>query len=127
MFDFVCDRRWDELRPAADPAVRQCDTCREAVHYRDTIGVARTHAAAGHCIAVDLGIKRHDGDLSGMTDAVLGRPGKAGNEKRPTRPDPATRPGIIPPARSNVGRLRVFRFVTDRRSRSPGRSATGIL
>lgn len=64
LFDFVCDRRWDEMVTTGDDAVRFCERCRENVHYCDTIMAAREHARHGHCVAVDLGIIRRDGDLN---------------------------------------------------------------
>jgi uncharacterized protein (TIGR02996 family) len=62
-FDFVCGRRWEEMQPTEDTAVRFCNACEENVHYCDTIHEARQHAETGHCIAVDLGIIRRKGDL----------------------------------------------------------------
>jgi hypothetical protein len=62
-FEFLCDRRWEDLRPSGDRALRRCDACRQDVHYCDTITEARRHAWEGHCIAVDLGVIRRDGDL----------------------------------------------------------------
>jgi uncharacterized protein (TIGR02996 family) len=62
-FDFLCDRRWEDMQPTEDGAVRFCDACEQNVHYCDTIVEARRHAWAGHCIAVDLGVIRRDQDL----------------------------------------------------------------
>src|SRR5262249_3880566 len=62
-FDFLCDRQWGEMTPTEDAAVRFCEGCTQYVHYCDTIAVARLHAQQGHCVAVDLGIIRRDGDL----------------------------------------------------------------
>ncbi len=62
-FRYLCDRRWEDLRPTDDNAVRSCDSCGENVHYCDTITQAREHAWAGHCIAVDLGVIRRKNDL----------------------------------------------------------------
>ncbi len=64
LFEFVCERKWDDLQPMADRGVRSCDECRQSVYFCDTIGEARTHAEAGHCIAVDLGVIRRPGDLA---------------------------------------------------------------
>jgi uncharacterized protein (TIGR02996 family) len=72
-FEFVCDKRWDDLQPTTDRAVRFCATCQNNVHYCDTIMEARRHAWAGHCIAVDLGIIRRDRDLEPAA-AVAGMP-----------------------------------------------------
>jgi uncharacterized protein (TIGR02996 family) len=62
-FRFLCDRRWEDLRTTGDGAVRFCDSCRQSVHYCDTITEARRHAEDGHCVAVDLGVIRRDRDL----------------------------------------------------------------
>lgn len=63
-FEFVCDRGWDEMAATGDASVRFCSRCEENVHYCDTITAARQHAERGHCIAVDLGVIRHDNDLA---------------------------------------------------------------
>jgi uncharacterized protein (TIGR02996 family) len=62
-FDYLCDRRWEDLRTTEDQAVRYCGGCRQDVHYCDTIMQARRHAQNGHCIAVDLGVIRRQDDL----------------------------------------------------------------
>jgi uncharacterized protein (TIGR02996 family) len=62
-FDFVCDRRWDEMTPTSDPTVRLCDSCQQNVHYCDTITEAREQAQHGHCVAVALDVIRHGSDL----------------------------------------------------------------
>jgi uncharacterized protein (TIGR02996 family) len=63
VFSYLCDRRWEELRPTDDQAVRFCDGCQHNVHYCFTITEARRHAQENHCIAVDLGVIRREGDL----------------------------------------------------------------
>lgn len=73
MFEFVCDKRWDELTATDDDAVRSCGQCKENVHYCDTITEARQSAALGRCIAVDLGVIRRHDDLSPRRHWV-GRP-----------------------------------------------------
>lgn len=73
LFEFVCDKRWDEMTPTEDQAVRRCGQCQQNVHYCDTLAVARQHADQGHCIAVDLGIIRREDDLS-PPRYWLGRP-----------------------------------------------------
>lgn len=72
-FEYLCDRRWEDLQPTGDRAVRFCDACRQNVHYCDTIMEARRHAWKGHCIAVDLGVIRRDRDLQPRV-MYLGRP-----------------------------------------------------
>ncbi|MBN9518290.1 TIGR02996 domain-containing protein [bacterium] len=62
-FDVLCDRRWEDLRPTEDRGVRFCEGCGENVHYCDTIVEGRRHAHQGHCVAIDLGVIRRDGDL----------------------------------------------------------------
>ena len=65
-FAFRCPRKWEKLMPTEDPAVRFCHACRKSVHYCGTLGEARQHARAGHCVAVDLGVPRARGDLRRM-------------------------------------------------------------
>jgi uncharacterized protein (TIGR02996 family) len=72
-FEFICDKRWDELTPTDNATVRFCDRCKEDVHYCDTITEAREHAQKGHCVAVDLGITRCQYDLNPPLSYV-GRP-----------------------------------------------------
>lgn len=61
--EFQCHRRWEELQATDNRTVRFCDSCQHSVHYCDTITEAREHADEGHCIAVDLGVIRREGDL----------------------------------------------------------------
>jgi uncharacterized protein (TIGR02996 family) len=63
-FKFTCDMRWDEMTPTQDDSVRRCAQCDTDVHYCDTLTVARSHAAQGHCVAVDLGVIRREDDLA---------------------------------------------------------------
>lgn len=92
MFEFVCDKHWNQLTPTDDQTVRFCDSCRENVHYCDTIVTARQHAAEGHCIAVDLGVIRRDGDLTAMQFMMLGRPSPESvrRDEELRRPDPVS-------------------------------------
>lgn len=71
-----CPKRWEALEPTDEIGVRFCSECEQTVHYCPTIRVARDHARAGHCIAVDVAIPRKDGDLE-QPYVVLGRPGPA--------------------------------------------------
>lgn len=74
-FEFRCDRDWRDLTPTADATVRHCDGCRKDVHYCATIREARHHARAGHCIALDLGVIRHEGDVprpNPLLEGVMG-------------------------------------------------------
>jgi uncharacterized protein (TIGR02996 family) len=87
-FNYRCDRRWEDLRATDDRAVRFCDACQRNVHYCDTILAARKHASASHCIAVDLGVIRRDGDLEPQR-MWLGRPSPETlrQEAERTKPD----------------------------------------
>jgi len=76
LFDFWCDRGWEDLSPSADRAVRFCDGCHQNVHFCDTITEARRHAQDGQCIAVDLGVIRRERDLEPL-HLYLGRPSEA--------------------------------------------------
>ena len=86
-FNFVCDKRWDEMAPTDDATVRRCDQCDENVHYCDTIVTAREHAWEGHCVAVDLGIIRRDDDINALRLAMkmVGRPSVADLEEERKR------------------------------------------
>jgi uncharacterized protein (TIGR02996 family) len=90
-FEFLCDRRWEELRPTEGRAVRFCDACRHYVHYCDTITEARRHAQDGHCIAVDLGVIRRERDLEPMR-MWLGRPSAEDlrKDRELAEPDPVS-------------------------------------
>jgi uncharacterized protein (TIGR02996 family) len=77
-FDFLCERRWEGMRPTDDPTVRFCDSCRHNVYCCDTIGAARRHAWDGHCIAVDLGVIRRKGDLEAPTQMLSAGPARPG-------------------------------------------------
>ncbi|HJZ58672.1 MAG TPA: TIGR02996 domain-containing protein [Gemmataceae bacterium] len=92
-FEFLCHKRWDEMQPTNAAAVRFCDECQQNVHYCDTIMAARAHAQQGHCIAVDLGIIRREGDLEpDRRFMVLGRPGPEfyRREEERLKPDPVS-------------------------------------
>jgi uncharacterized protein (TIGR02996 family) len=73
-FGYLCDRRWEDLRPTDEPGVRFCEGCEQHVHYCDTITEARRHAWDRHCIAVDLGVIRREGDLEPQR-MYVGMPG----------------------------------------------------
>jgi uncharacterized protein (TIGR02996 family) len=91
-FSFLCPLRWEDLRATGDRAVRFCDACGQNVHYCDTITEARQHARDGHCIAVDLGVIRRDGDLDPPLGAFLGLPSREMllQEKERMQPDPVS-------------------------------------
>jgi uncharacterized protein (TIGR02996 family) len=94
-FDFVCDRRWEDMRPTQKgDGVRFCDACRKKVHYCATITEGREHAESGHCIAVDLGVIRSAGDLTPLLMLTVGRPSVPQSSRTPERmwtpPDPVS-------------------------------------
>jgi hypothetical protein len=70
--EFLCEKSWSDLRPTDDHNVRHCDRCKQNVHFCDNITDARDHSQAGHCIAIDVGIERHDGDLAPAASQVMG-------------------------------------------------------
>ncbi len=69
-FTFLCERRWEDLQPTDDRAVRFCEGCQQRVFYCDTITEARRHAREARCIAVDLGVIRRKGDLEEQVTAM---------------------------------------------------------
>jgi hypothetical protein len=76
-FSFQCPKRWEQLRPTEDEAVRFCDQCRRQVFFCTSLEVAQTHAAVGDCIAVDPRLARQPGDLESNlweTGLVVGMP-----------------------------------------------------
>ena len=90
-FRLVCDRRWEDLTPTDDRGVRHCGGCGENVHFCDTITDARTHAFAGHCIAVDLGVIRRNGDLEPpMAVAGMLSPDYWKRQEELNKPDPVS-------------------------------------
>jgi uncharacterized protein (TIGR02996 family) len=90
-FDFLCQRRWEDLQPFADHTVRFCETCLQQVHYCDTIGEARHQAEQGHCVALDLGVIRRPGDLTPPL-LLVGRISAEAleEEEERSRPDPVS-------------------------------------
>lgn len=86
-FNYLCDRRWQDMQPTEQPAVRYCDSCRQSVHYCDTIMAARQHAGEGHCIAVDLGVIRRKDDLE-PPHMWLGRPSEETVRQERERSEP---------------------------------------
>src|SRR4051812_43774814 len=92
-FEFVCDRRWEDLRATDDAAVRYCEGCEQNVHYCDTITAARNHTLEGHCVPVDLGLIRREGDVRHPLEGVtFGRmsPDDLRREKELMKPDPVS-------------------------------------
>jgi uncharacterized protein (TIGR02996 family) len=125
-FDYVCDRRWENLQTTADQAVRFCDSCRQNVHYCDTIMEARKHAQNGHCIAVDLGVIRREDDLAPRRLMMLGWPSPESirQEEERVRPDAVSaererRKRGQRPSRRATGRAR--RTISRRPGEAPAR------
>lgn len=75
-FEIVCDKTWVDLTPTKNQKVRHCGTCNKNVYFCDTLADAREHSQDEHCIAVDLGIIRRDGDLN-PPSLFMGQPSKA--------------------------------------------------
>ena len=67
-FAFECPRRWLELRPTTQPAVRFCEACRREVHLCSTEDEALAHAEQGHCVAIFTGLDQHWVDTIGLLD-----------------------------------------------------------
>jgi uncharacterized protein (TIGR02996 family) len=90
-FNYLCDRRWEDLQATDDRAVRFCAGCKRNVHYCDTIMEARELAQEGHCIAVDLGVIRREDDLEPRRYWV-GRPSveMLQREDERMKPDPVS-------------------------------------
>ena len=74
-FEFICDRSWADMEPTDDDNVRRCETCSKSVYFCNNLADAREHSQEGHCIAVDLGIIRRDGDLR-ASSYFLGQPSR---------------------------------------------------
>jgi uncharacterized protein (TIGR02996 family) len=62
-FEFICEKTWAGLSSTGDSNVRHCESCNKNVHFCDNLADARDHSQQGHCIAVDLGVIRREGDL----------------------------------------------------------------
>jgi uncharacterized protein (TIGR02996 family) len=67
-FRFQCPKRWENLRVLNEPGVRHCSACDKKVYYCHTLDAAQGHARQGHCVAVQLGVLRHPGDLAPPND-----------------------------------------------------------
>lgn len=71
-FAYECPRTWASLEPTADPAVRRCDGCGEAVTLCTTLEQAEAHARIGACITVPSAIAQEAHDR--YTRMITGRP-----------------------------------------------------
>jgi uncharacterized protein (TIGR02996 family) len=83
-FDFVCDRRWEEMASTDTADVRFCDGCRKVVHYCRSVSEARSAARQGRCVAVDLAEFRTPGDLNTERRMLIG---KVAPTRIPPRPE----------------------------------------
>jgi hypothetical protein len=68
-FKSRCPKQWENLAGTDDPTVRHCEVCQKPVHYCRTLDEARARARQGDCVAVQLGVRRHPGDLNARTTA----------------------------------------------------------
>jgi hypothetical protein len=71
--DFVCHKKWAEMKPTENKMVRFCEECSKNVFYARDIMHVRELAAQGSCIGVDVGLDRRENDHHGEY-AVFGRP-----------------------------------------------------
>lgn len=51
-FEFECSRRWEDLEPTRDSAVRRCEECQRSVYFAPSEATFQEHAAAGRCVAI---------------------------------------------------------------------------
>ena len=72
-FKFQCPMKWENLQPTEVGAVRFCENCSKSVHYCDSVDAAREHASLGHCVAVNVGVRRFSDDLIPAEDLMLGQ------------------------------------------------------
>jgi uncharacterized protein (TIGR02996 family) len=94
-FAYTCPKRWDRLKPTGDSSIRFCEGCQQNVYYCGTVGDARGHARRGHCVAVDLGQSRQEGDLEVhmMTMGIIDPNWREGLPRDPEIPEPNRRRG----------------------------------
>jgi hypothetical protein len=90
-FTFSCPRRWEALHPTADTSIRFCDACQRQVYYCSTLKQARSHAAAGDCVAIDSMLNRQPGELT-SAPTRLGQSRRVRVGKVRVAPSPRERP-----------------------------------
>lgn len=78
-FAFECPRSWNALTPTADPSVRHCDHCDQAVHLCTDAEAARRHARVARCVAVPTLVPPYRGTVDVPRTVVVRR----GNEPGP--------------------------------------------
>jgi hypothetical protein len=71
-FAYECPRRWEELTPTADPGVRHCEGCHEAVYACGSRKEAEDHAQAGRCISIAAALAARVGEE--VSRDMTGRP-----------------------------------------------------
>lgn len=86
-FEIPCKMDWGQLEPTDRPEVRNCNTCRKAVHYCVSEQDAFDLAARGHCVVVDvrqvgIACKKCGSELPRNSSVCLA----CGQARRPTVP-----------------------------------------
>jgi hypothetical protein len=56
--NFVCTKKWNEMKPTENRKVRFCGDCKKNVYFCEDIVEARELGDQGCCIGLDVGIKR---------------------------------------------------------------------
>lgn len=59
----ACSARWTKLKLSLHPTQRSCDTCKQVVHFCDTVSQARVLAAVNRLVAVEPARSRGPDDL----------------------------------------------------------------
>jgi uncharacterized protein (TIGR02996 family) len=62
-FRFQCPKKWEQLDPTEDDAVRFCETCQQKVYFCSSVQEAGEHARRDDCVAITTLAVRQDGDL----------------------------------------------------------------
>ena len=63
-FAYECPKQWADLKATDRPTVRSCDACQQNVYFCESVVEARDHAEQGHCVAVNIPVRRSPGDLA---------------------------------------------------------------
>ena len=71
-FTFKCPKQWEKLELTDTTGTRFCQHCSRHVYYCASIDQAKYHAGEGHCVAVDLRVKRRPNDLI-VGDMLMGQ------------------------------------------------------
>jgi hypothetical protein len=89
-FEFVCTKKWDEMKATENKKVRFCEGCSKNVYFCDNIMEARELGRQGCCIGIDVGVERRDTDL--VEIAMFGRPSQESldREAKKRLPDPVS-------------------------------------